>query len=250
MTTEKREQHDPFLAAVEAKIAAWTAVATAYRAAASLDGPVGEPGAIVRGVMTAAGASRFHAQGHSKTDLPVGVFRDKSIREAIAIYLGAGRRKQTNKAITLGLQNGGIATTSTNFEATVATALHRMKEDGEVLRFPDGWDLASSYPDNLRNRLEKDAKPKGKARRKVAKNHERVKPRQGAEQKREKPQGPTLDARILEFLDAASPQYHSPKSVGAAIDETDANRLSLAFARLTRYGKVTRNGDGHYGMAG
>jgi hypothetical protein len=92
--------------------------------------------------------------------LPVGVFRDKSLREAIPIYLGAGRRKQTNKEIAIGLQDGGFPTTADNFEATVATALYRLKNDGVLLRFPDGWDLASSYPDNLRGRLEKDSKPR------------------------------------------------------------------------------------------
>ena len=133
-------------------------MAASYRAAGALDGPVGEPGALMSGVSSAAGAARVHGQGHhGKVDLPVGVFRDKSIREAIEIYLGAGHRKQTNKEIAVGLQKGGIATMSANFEATVATALHRMKEHGIVLRFPDGWDLAASYPDNLRARLEKDA---------------------------------------------------------------------------------------------
>ena len=157
MASEKRE-HDPFLAAVEAKIAAWTAVADSYRAAAALDGglPI-EPGASTG----AAGQPRHPVTGKGM-ELPVGVFRDKSIKEAIAIYLGAGHRKQTNKEIAIGLQKGGIATTSVNFEATVATALHRMKEEGTILRFPDGWDLAASYPDNLRGRLEKDAKPRRK----------------------------------------------------------------------------------------
>lgn len=158
MTSEKRE-NDPFLAAIQAKIAAWTTVADSYRAAVALDGPLGEPGGIVSGVGSAAGTSRVQGHGHAKVDLPVGVFRDKSIREAIAIYLEAGHRKQTNKEIAVGLQKGGIATMSANFEATVGTALHRMKEDGVVLRFPEGWDLAKSYPDNLRARLEKDGKP-------------------------------------------------------------------------------------------
>jgi hypothetical protein len=158
MASQKHEQADPFLAAVEAKIAAWTAVRDSYRKAVSMDGPVGEPGAIVSGVASAAGAPHVHA--HGKVDLPVGVFRDKSIREAITIYLGAGRRKQTNKEIANGLKQGGLPTTSVNFEATVGTALSRMKDDGLVLRFPDGWDLASSYPDSLRTRLEKDAKPR------------------------------------------------------------------------------------------
>jgi hypothetical protein len=143
---------DPFLAAVEAKIAAWTAVLDSYRAAKALDGSLGDVGAM---------PSSLSAPGGPQP-LPVGVFRGKGVKEAIVIYLEASRRKQTNKEIAAGLASGGIATTSSNFESTVATALMRLKNDGVVLRFPDGWDLASSYPESLRNRLQKDAPPKRK----------------------------------------------------------------------------------------
>lgn len=159
MASEKMEQ-DSVLAAMEAKAAAWRAAADSYRAAIAIDGPletkVGLTGVGAKGQVG-------HLQAHTAADLPVGVFRDKSIKEAIAIYLAAGHRKQTNKEIAIGLQKGGIATMSANFEATVGTALHRMKDEGTILRFPDGWDLASSYPDSLRGRLEKDAKPRRKA---------------------------------------------------------------------------------------
>lgn len=162
----EKSQQDAFLAAVTAKIAAWTAVAETYRIAVSLDGPLSEPGGIVTAVGTIGGTSR--AQGYSQGDLPVGIFRDKSLKDAIPIYLGAVRRKQTNKEIATGLQAGGFPTTSGNFESTVATALYRLKNDAVLLRFPDGWDLASSYPDSLRGRLEKDAKPRPvKARRRA-----------------------------------------------------------------------------------
>src|SRR5688572_22903 len=127
---------DAFLAAIEAKIAAWKAVADSYRAAVALDGALTEPSIL---------ASQGRAPASAPMDLPVGVFRDKGLKEAITIFLGAARRKQTNKEIAIGLQKGGIATTSTNFEATIATALGRMKDEGTVLRFPDGWDLAASY---------------------------------------------------------------------------------------------------------
>lgn len=157
MSHEKPAQ-DAFLAAIEGKIAAWQAVADSYRMAVSLDGALGD--------VTPASATNTRPLGQPPSgkpmDLPVGIFRDKSIKEAITIYLGAGHRKQTNKEIAAGLQKGGIATTSANFEATIATALHRMKDDGIVLRFPDGWDLAASYPDSLKNRLQRDAKPRRK----------------------------------------------------------------------------------------
>jgi hypothetical protein len=144
------QPRDAFEAALRAKIAAWQAALDHYLAAVALDGALPDAG----------GSAPQQARENGRSmDLPVGIFRDKSIREAIEIYLGAGRRKQTNKEIAVGLQRGGIATTSVNFEATVATALGRMREDGTVLRFPDGWDLASSYPESLRSRLDKDSKP-------------------------------------------------------------------------------------------
>jgi hypothetical protein len=157
MVPEKTER-DPVEAAIMAKIAAYTAALESYRAARALDG--GVSGVID---VTLGGLSS------RPTDLPVGVFRDKSLKEAIQIYLGAGRRKQTNKEIAEGLKAGGFPTTAENFEPTVATALYRLKTDGIILRFPDGWDVASSYPDSLRNRLSKDASPKRSKRAKRGK---------------------------------------------------------------------------------
>lgn len=157
------QPRDTFEAALRAKIDAWQAALDSYLAAVAIDGSLSAD---------ANAAPQQSRENGRPMDLPVGIFRDKSIREAIEIYLAAGRRKQTNKEIALGLQKGGLATMSRNFEATLATALGRMKEDGTVLRFSDGWDLASSYPESLRGRLDKDAKPakprKGKAKPKKA----------------------------------------------------------------------------------
>jgi hypothetical protein len=150
------EQRDNFRAAIEAKIAAWQTVLRSYDAAVSLDGAIGD-------VTPSENQPRREEPGKA-VDLPVGIFRGKTIPEAIEIFLEARRRKQTNKEIAQGLKDGGIASTSANFEATLATALSRMRDDGKVLRFPDGWDLASSYPESLRTRLEKDSKPKAKGK--------------------------------------------------------------------------------------
>src|SRR5687767_575917 len=150
------EQRDNFRAAIEAKIAAWQNVLRSYDAAVSLDGAMGD-------VPPSENPARRDDPGKA-IDLPVGIFRGKTIPEAIEIFLAARRRKQTNKEIAQGLKDGGIHSTSNNFEATLATALGRMRDDGKLLRFPDGWDLASSYPESLRSRLDKDAKPKVKVK--------------------------------------------------------------------------------------
>jgi hypothetical protein len=144
-------EKDPFIASIEAKIAAWKTVLDSYRAALSLEGQAPDGGPAT-------------ARPKTAMDLPVGVFRNKTIREAIQILLEAGRRKQTNKEIAEGLKKGGIPTTSTTFEQTVGTALFRLKKDGLVLRFDDGWDLAESYPDSLRHKMGA-AKAKSPARR-------------------------------------------------------------------------------------
>lgn len=245
--------HDGFLAAIEAKIAAWKAVADSYRAAVAGDGPLSEP-AVVHAVGAAAGASHVH--GHAM-QLPVGVFRDKGLKEAIAIYLGAGRRKQTNKEIATGLQGGGFPTTADSFEATVATALYRLKKDGTILRFPDGWDLAASYPDNLRNRLEKDANPK-KTRKKQrekkwkvneAKRARRTKNTKDAAPKAEKLPVDNLDGRIAKFLTQRPGQDFAPKQIAEALGETYDKAFLMAFARLSRFSKVTRTDNGLYRAA-
>jgi len=164
-------ENDSFRAAILAKVSAWQAVLDSYDAAVAIDGPLGD--ATVQTPGPAAGATPSQTR-HKAHDLPVGIFRDKSLKDAIVIYLEAGRRKQTNKEIADGLKKGGIATTSANFEPTVATALYRLKQDGIVLRFDDGWDLAASYPEGFRARLESkgkqpQAKKKADKRRRVGK---------------------------------------------------------------------------------
>jgi hypothetical protein len=174
-------ENDPIIAALKARIAGFQAALDSYLAAIALDGGSPAEGSAA-GV---AGVARPKAM-----DLPVGVFRDKSVKEAIVIYLEAGRRKQTNKEIADGLKRGGIATTSGSFESTVATALFRLKNEGVVLRFDEGWDLAASYPDSLRSRLESREQPRKKksAKKKAAKAASTKQPKADA-----RPTAPTIE---------------------------------------------------------
>ena len=230
----RNESLDTFRASVMAKITAWKAVLDSYDAAVSLDGALGE---------VAANSHQARPESGKPTDLPVGVFRDKSIREAIEIYLGAGRRPQANKEIAQGLQKGGIPTTSKYFEATVATALGRMKEDGLVLRFSDGWDLAASYSDSFRSRVDKDTKAT-KPRRKEKK----VRARTAATKVANKAPKKDKTAIILKMIaDGANGQSVSDLGAGLKLLGIEASKdyIRVVARRLNERGKIQLR-DGKY----
>jgi hypothetical protein len=165
---------DGFLAAIDAKIAALQQLRQSYIAAVSV-GAIGQPSDLDPATLPpppattgATPASAAQPQPSGPIELPTGVFRDKGIADAIRLYLSLARRKQPFKAIQAALIEGGLATTSEFFEQTLSSTLHRLRKSGELLQFKDGWDLASSYPDSLRQRMgqTKESAPKrGKKKR-------------------------------------------------------------------------------------
>ncbi len=104
------------------------------------------------------------APGGGGSDIPKGAFFGKSIPEAVILYLATVRKKCTGSEIEQGLKKGGIESTSKNFEVIVNTALYRLKAQGKVLRFDDGWGLAEWYPEGFRSRIDQSNKTKGKKR--------------------------------------------------------------------------------------
>lgn len=167
----ERPDTDGFLAMIEAKIAALKTLADSYRAALSL-GALGQPGDVDMSAI--ATTSGLGTRTGPPVDLPQGALLGKSLPAAIQLYLSAARRKQTTKEIVTALKEGGVESTSRNFENTVATALHRLKTAGTVMKFNDGWALAEFYPESLRNRLaaqgeQRISKKAGKSRRRTPK---------------------------------------------------------------------------------
>jgi hypothetical protein len=220
---------DPVLARIQAKIDAWQAAADSYRAALALE----QSGDLEGGNGRRAGVAM---------ELPVGAFRGMKIPDAIKLFLQSARRKQTAREIAAGLREGGMETTAKNFETTVTGALHRMKGDGEVLRFKDGWDLAEAHSAALRNRLAKDGKPTKKQAKKASRAS--AKKRQG--KKVSAPKGPTLDQRIEAFLRTRPLEWFTPKQVAEALQETDMKVVGMAFARMVRFSKIAKQDDGRY----
>ena len=169
MASDKTES-DGFLAMIDAKIAALQALADSYRAA-MLVGAIGQSSDGDGGTFVPPSGptvSRSVANA-GPVELPTGAFRGTGIAAAVRMYLDAARRKQTFKQISEALREGGIVSTSSDFEKTLNTTLHRLKGAGELIQFPDGWDLANSYPESFKQRLAKDAAPKAKAKGKAKK---------------------------------------------------------------------------------
>lgn len=138
MASEKMLGYAEVLADMEAKRAALDAAITALRTALTL-GALGQPGdAEAAALMTPGGAGGL---GGSPVELPHGALLGKSLPAAIKLYLSAVKRKQTVREITTALREGGVESTSSNFENIVTGALHRLRGAGDVLRFKDGWAL-------------------------------------------------------------------------------------------------------------
>ena len=234
MTAEKPDQ-DNFLAMINAKLAALQALAESYQAALSI-GALGQVADLDLSALTPAMSGPIRqAGGPGSVDLPVGVFRDKSIPEAIKLYLKAARRKQTVNKIAAGLTEHGLVSTSKSFETTVTGSLHRLKEAGVVLRFKDGWDLAESYPDHLRARIGNEVRSssKPKAKRKKKTRHSRGK-------NKAKPEG-GLENRVESVLRANDMRVFSPSEVSNILGDTDVRTVRLALARMAKKGKVRKH---------
>lgn len=243
MAKNEQPEQDGFLAVIDRKIAALKALADSYRAALSL-GALGQPGEIDVAALGGS-ASRVDAP----IDLPRGALLGKSLPAAVKLWLQSVRRKQTVKEIATALRDGGVETTADSFENVVTGALHRLKANGEVLRFNDGWGLAELYPPSLRVNLEKGSKPtkttgtRTRAKRKAAKGRVSTRGRRKTSAEDNKA------AAILFALPAEASASVTPNEIVAALKgrgiESTPDYVRLTLRRWLARGKVQKV-DGKY----
>jgi hypothetical protein len=74
-------------------------------------------------------------------ELPIDIFCSMSVPDAIQLYLSSIKEIQSSKQITKALKDGGLESTAKDFTVTVTSALHRLKQNGIVERFKNGWSL-------------------------------------------------------------------------------------------------------------
>ena len=208
------------LPVIRARIAALQRLEESYSAAVSV-GAIGQSTDLESPDATSKPEGQ---ESSNSVDLPVGVFRNKSIPDAIKLYLKDGRRKQTGKEIATGLKEYGLHSTSKDFASIVYAGLHRLKKAGVVVRLKEGWDLAEYYPD--RSKIVKKTSVPSKTNSK--------KRREGG-----------LHKRIESILNANETKIFSPEEISTMIG-VDVRGVRLAFALMEKKKKSTKIPTGGY----
>lgn len=182
------------------------------------------------------------------TELPRGAFLGKSLPAAVKLYLSAVMKKQTIKEITAALREGGVETRSPSFENVITGCLNRMKSNGEILRFKDGWGLPEFYPEHLRRSLSQGIAAKSKTTgKKTKKAKKTAKPAKGDQQG--KPQTPQVGAagdRIREFLTNNLGVFYSSKEIAEHLPGLQSNVVAMMMSKLAPKHGLEKSPDRKY----
>jgi hypothetical protein len=206
------------------------------------DGTMGTP------LLSSAGADS------QPTELPRGAFLNKSLPAAVKLYLSSVVKKQTIKEIATALREGGVESTSDNFEGVITGCLHRMKSNGELLQFKDGWALAERYPAHIRASLSHG----GASARKVTKKKGK-KSSKAAKPAKDTPDIPKkivsapmqatklgLEQRIEEFVRSRKGHSFGAADILNANPDIERRSLPLALGRLAKKHLWIKEQDGKY----
>lgn len=245
------ENPNPLFAYVEARIAAWQAVLASLKAALSLDpsGKVGE------GIDLSSIGGPQNGEIGQPIDLPDGAFFGKSVPACVKLYLSAARKKKTAKEIATALREGGVESTSGNFENIVTTALIRLRNAGEVLKFKEGWGLSEWYPANMRT-----SGSAGKPATKGKKKNKKTKTKGSSPVATAAPKGEAKkvtemskpedkpEPRILSFFKANKHEV-SARDVAEALG-LKIQTVNLVLSKLAHQNKLQKLQPGHFKALG
>lgn len=236
-----------FIADIEKKIAALQAVLVSLKSASA----IGALSAAVEGGELSMGSFSVGNSGQP-IDLPEGAYNGKSIPQCVKLYLSAAKRKKTVQEIAAALHDGGVESTSPNFEGVVYGALFRLKASGEVLRFKDGWGLPEWYPANIRA-----SAPAASKRTKAKKKSKKSKPpskeatqqaehKSGKVEEIAKPEERT-EPRILGFL-KTNHREASAKEIADALG-LKIQTTHLVLGKLVHQKKLEKLESGNFKVA-
>jgi hypothetical protein len=248
MATENQDVVSTFAAVVEGKIKALQALLDSLKSAVAM-GAFGSG----EGLDLAVSGASSNALDMTPIDLPEGAFNGKSLPACVKLYLSAAKRKKTIKEIAAALREGGVESTSDNFENVVTGALFRLKTNGDVLRFKDGWGLSEWYPANMRGSVgapTKNSKAKKKGKKARTKTSPAMKTTKGEPQnvtEIAKPEDKP-EPRILGFF--KTNQREIPAREVATALGLKIQTVNLVLSKLAHQNKIQRLQSGNFRALG
>ncbi len=229
------------LADMESKKALLEQAIIALRAALAA-GALGTPGDLP------AGSNMILSVGPSVGDIPKGAFFGKSIPEAIVGYLQAVRKRCPTNEVVQGLQKGGIVSTSKTFNIVVGSTLRRLRSEGKLLLFDDGWGLPEWVPENLRSRVEEKNKVQPNKKRGPKKKKTKAKVKVTPE-KAAKPteisEAPRPKALVEKYFATHQGAEVSPKELAKTLN-LNAGSVNFILTQMARKGSLEKTTKGKF----
>jgi hypothetical protein len=173
------------------------------------------------------------------TELPRGAFLGKSLPSAVKLYLSAVIKKQTIREIATALREGGVESTSDNFEGVISGCIHRMKANGEVLQFKEGFALAEFYPAHIRASLSHGG---GLPQKRTKKPAKKAKPAQ-------KPlvlPTESLEQRVEAFTSSHKGEWITFRDVMGALPDISRQAAASTLGKLAKDRGWDKSEDGKY----
>jgi hypothetical protein len=233
------ENTNPLVAYAEARIAAWQAVLASLKSALTLD-----PGGLtIEGMELSSASATQGGDLGQPIDLPEGAFHGKSVPACIELYLSAARKKKTNKEIVDALREGGVESNS-KLDNTVNAALFKLKSNGVVLRFKDGWGLSSWYPAHIRA-VTPSAPKRAKKKAKAKKSGQKDAPTKATADSA--PVKGKVNDRIIQFLQAKPEREHSLEAIAEHLG-MGVRGARLSLGKLLKVGRVKMSAPGMYAI--
>jgi len=232
--------YQAMLADMEAKKAALEQ-AIAHLRAAIVAGALGQT--VDTSITPATGSLTL--TGASPGSIPHGAFLGKSIVESIILYLATVRKRSLPSEIVKGLKKGGITSTSKHFPIVVRNTMGRLKNEGKLLVFDDGWGLPEWVHEGLRSRVEQQTKVQPKKR--GAKKKTRK-----AKTKAEKPAKSTKDSEsprpkelIEKYFSSHAGTEVSAKELAQKLN-IKRRGLILVMSQMARKGLLEKTASGKF----
>lgn len=232
------ENTNPLVAYAEARIAAWQAVLASLKSALTLD----PGGLIVEGIDLSSTSAGQGGDLGQPIDLPEGAFHGKSVPTCIELYLSSVKKKKTNKEIAAALQAGGVESNASKLDNTVTGALFKLKNDGIVLRFKDGWGLSSWYPAHIRA-----INPAGSSKRTKKKGKKHGKKSVQPKAADSSPAKGKVNERIIQLLQTKPEREYSLEGIAEHLG-MGVKGARLMLGKLLKAGRVKMSAPGMYAI--